>query len=85
MAKGKSKNGIDKLSLKETWNQLKKVTARIEQDIDTLNDIGENNKKEGALAKDTKKNIKKAKALAKHLRDLIQKTNKENKVDKDDS
>ena len=76
MAKGRSKNDIDKLKqLRATFNQLKKTMERIEQNIETLDDV-DDEKKRASAGNDMKENIGKGKALASQLRDIIQKAKK---------
>jgi hypothetical protein len=84
MSKRKNKSDIDKLKLKETWIELKKTVGRIEQNIETLDDIDEvNKKKRNSTGNNMKENIEKGKALASHLRDIIKKSRKENKDNND--
>jgi CTP-dependent riboflavin kinase len=84
MAKGKSKNDIVNLKLKETINKLKKTMERIERNIETLDDVDDEEKRASA-GNNMKENIEKGRALTNHLRDIIHKAKKENKVDEDGS
>ena len=82
MTKDKSKSDIDKLKLKETWIELKKTMDRIEQNIETLDDVNDEEQRASA-GNNMKENIEKGRALTNHLRDIIHKAQKESKVDED--